>query len=71
MGEAMLQLDEQLRRAATECLQLAQSAANPDQRARLLMLAEKFEGLSGAGLSNHAVLTSLLEEFNDAQMLKQ
>jgi hypothetical protein len=63
---------EQLRQAAADCLDIAQTTTDPTAKSRLLTLAQSFMELAEEGLSSsHAVLARLLEEFNDAQMLKQ
>jgi hypothetical protein len=63
---------EQLRQAAADCLDIAQTTTDLTAKSRLLTLAQNFMELAEEGLgSSHAVLARLLEEFNDAQMLKQ
>jgi hypothetical protein len=64
-------LSDDLRQAAAECLDIAQSTADPDARTRLLTLAQKFMEISQGGLHSQVVLSQLLAEFNEAQMLKQ
>ena len=64
-------LNDDLRRAAADCLDIARTSVDPDARTRLLALAQKFMELSEGGLASHVVLSRLLDEFNDAQMLKQ
>ena len=63
-------IEEELREAAASCLEVARNTADQDMRTRLVMLAQKFMELASGSPSN-AVLASLLDEFNDAQMLKQ
>jgi hypothetical protein len=63
-------LKDDLRRAAADCLDIAQTTVDPNARTRLLTLAQKFVELSEGGLASHLVLSRLLDEFNDAQMLK-
>jgi hypothetical protein len=65
-------LNDDLRGAAADCLDIAQTTVDPHARTRLLTLAQKFMELSkGGGLASHMVLSKLLDEFNDAQMLKR
>jgi hypothetical protein len=62
---------EQIRQAAADCLDIAQTTTDPTAKIRLTTLAQNFMELAEEGLSSsHAVLARLLEEFNDAQMLK-
>jgi hypothetical protein len=62
-------LQDELREAAALCLDIAQTTTDPNARARLLMLAQKFMELAHGSASDQ-VLRTLLDEFNDAQMLK-
>jgi hypothetical protein len=64
-------LQDELREAAASCLDIAQSTTDQNAKTRLLMLAQKFMELSEGGLASHIVLSRLLDEFNDAQMLKR
>jgi hypothetical protein len=64
-------INDDLRQAAADCLDIAQTTVDTSARTRLLTLAQKFMELSQDGLSSRAVLAKLLDEFNDAQMLKQ
>jgi hypothetical protein len=61
---------EQIRQAAADCLDIAQTTTDQNARTRLLTLAQKFMELAIGTPSDH-VLTRLLDEFNDAQMLKR
>jgi hypothetical protein len=49
---------------------MAQTTTDQNTRARLLVLAQKFFERASASPSNQ-VLAKPLDEFNDAQMLKQ
>jgi hypothetical protein len=60
---------EQLRRAAADCLDIARTTTDQNARTRLLSLAQKFMELA-IGTPSDQVLAKLLDEFNDAQMLK-
>jgi ABC-type cobalamin transport system ATPase subunit len=60
---------EEFREAAASCLDIAQTTPDENARARLLMLAQKFNELA-VGSSGNVVLAKLLDEFNDAQMLR-
>jgi hypothetical protein len=62
-------LQDELREAAASCLDLAQTTSDPHARTRLLTLAQRFNELA-SGSSSDLVLAKLLDEFNDAQMLK-
>ncbi len=66
-----MDLSEDLRQAAAECLDIAQTTADLDARSRLLTLAQKFREISQGSLHSQVVLSQLLAEFNEAQMLKQ
>jgi len=59
----------EFREAAAHCLEIAQTTTDRNARARLLLLAQKFIELAG-GSSSDLVLAKLIDEFNDAQMLK-
>jgi hypothetical protein len=63
-------VQDQLREAAASCLELARTTTDPNARTRLAMLAQKFMELA-SGSAYDQVLAKLLDEFNDAQMLKQ
>jgi hypothetical protein len=63
-------LQDELRDAAASCLDLAQTTVDPNARTRLLTLAQKFIELA-SGSPSDLILTKLLDEFNDAQMLRQ
>jgi hypothetical protein len=60
---------DEFREAAASCLDIAQTTTDQSARARLLMLAQKFNELA-SGSPSDQVLTRLIDEFNDAQMLK-
>jgi hypothetical protein len=60
---------DEFREAAAHCLDIAQTTTDENVKTRLLMLAQKFNELAGRS-SDNVVLTKLLDEFNDAQMLK-
>jgi hypothetical protein len=62
-------LQDELREAAATCLKAARSTIDAGARARLLLLAQKFHELA-SGTASNAVLAKLLDEFNDAQMIK-
>jgi hypothetical protein len=62
-------IQSELREAAASCLDIAQTTTDPNARTRLLILAQKFVELAH-GSSSDRVLRTLLDEFNDAQMLK-
>jgi hypothetical protein len=62
-------IQNELREAAASCLDIAQTTTDPNARTRLLILAQKFVELAH-GSSSDRVLRTLLDEFNDAQMLK-
>jgi hypothetical protein len=62
-------LQDELRAAAASCLDIAQTTTDQNTRTRLVMLAQKFIELARGSPSNN-VLATLLDEFNDAQMLK-
>jgi hypothetical protein len=64
----MVRQDE-LRNAAATCLDIAQSTTDATVRTRLLNLAQKFHELANGSASDE-VLGKLLDEFNDAQMVK-
>jgi hypothetical protein len=57
------------RQAAAECLAIAKSTTEQDTRMRLVVLASKFLDLAQAQGDDQA-LRVLMDEFNDAQMLK-
>jgi hypothetical protein len=59
----------EFRAAAAQCLEIAQTTTDQNARARLLLLAQKFIELAG-GSPGDLVLAKLIDEFNDAQMLK-
>jgi len=59
----------EFREAAAHCMEIAQTTTDRNARARLLLLAQKFIDLAG-GSSSDLVLAKLIDEFNDAQMLK-
>jgi hypothetical protein len=68
---------EAYRDAATDCLRLARVTTDENARAGLLMMAQKFIDLASTGSSasarpsaNEIILRKLIDEFNDAQMLK-
>jgi hypothetical protein len=63
-----MSVQDELRDAAGSCLELAQTTTDPNARTLLSTLAQKFLELAGASPA-HQVLTTLLEEFNEAQML--
>jgi hypothetical protein len=63
-------LQDELREAAASCLNLAQTTTDLGARTRLLVLAQRFNELA-SGSPSDLVLAKLLDEFNDAQMLKQ
>jgi hypothetical protein len=65
----MAPLQDDLREAAASCLDIAQTTTDLNARTRLLTLAQKFMELAGASSSDQ-VFEKLLDEFNDAQMLK-
>jgi hypothetical protein len=60
---------DELRNAAATCLDIAQSTTDVTARARLLLLAQKFHEIADA-LTSDELLAKLLDEFNDAQMVK-
>ena len=60
---------DELREAAASCLEIAQTTTDLNARARLLMLARKFMDLAHGSPSDQ-ILAKLLDEFNNAQMLK-
>ena len=62
-------LQNELRAAAASCLDIAQTTTDQGARTRLLMLAQKFMELA-RGSSSDQILATLLEDFNDAQLLK-
>jgi hypothetical protein len=64
-------LQDELREAAASCLDIAQTTTDQHAKTRLLMLAQKFMEISEGGLASHVVLSKLLDEFNDAQILKR
>jgi hypothetical protein len=64
----MVRQDE-LRNAAATCLDVAQSTTDATARTRLLHLAQKFHELAN-GSTCDELLARLLDEFNDAQMVK-
>ena len=66
-GEMALQ--DELRDAAGSCLELAQTTTDQNARTRLSTLAQKFLELAGASVQDQ-ILAKLLDEFNDAQMLR-
>ena len=59
----------EFREAAAHCVEIAQTTTDRNARARLLLLAQKFIDRAG-GSSSDLVLAKLIDEFNDAQMLK-
>jgi hypothetical protein len=63
-------LQDELREAAASCLDIAQTTTDQNAKTRLLMLAQKFMELAN-GSSSDQVLRTLLDEFNNAQMLKE
>jgi hypothetical protein len=60
---------DEFKEAAASCLDIAQTTTDLNARARLLMLARKFMDLAHGSPSDQ-VLATLLDEFNNAQMLK-
>jgi hypothetical protein len=62
--------EDECRAAAAHCLGIAQTTTDHNARTRLLLLAQKFNELAG-GSASDVVLAKLLDEFNDAQMLKR
>jgi hypothetical protein len=65
-------LKEELRAAAASCLHIAQNTSDQTARARLVMLAQNCIELAiGSGSPSDHVFSMLLDEFNDAQMLKR
>jgi hypothetical protein len=62
--------EDQLREAAAQCLDIARTTIDSNARTRLLLLAQKFMELT-RGSPADLVLPKLIDEFNDAQMLKK
>jgi hypothetical protein len=63
---------EEYRDAAAECVRLARTTTDENAKAKLLMMAQKFiDRACAAGSSaTEIILRKLIDEFNDAQMLK-
>ena len=68
-GELEMAFQDELREAAASCLDIAQTTTDLNARTRLLMLARKFMDLAHGSPSDQ-ILAKLLDEFNNAQMLK-
>jgi hypothetical protein len=62
---------EEYRDAAAECLRLVRVTTDANAKAKLLMMAQKFIDRASAGSSaGEIILRKLIDEFNNAQMLK-
>jgi hypothetical protein len=60
---------DEFREAAASCLDIANATIDQSTRTRLVTLAQKFMELANGSPSDQ-VLATLLDQFNDAQMLK-
>jgi hypothetical protein len=57
------------RRAAAECLEIANTTTDQDTRTRLTVLADKFLDMAN-GPGDDSAFRVLIDEFNDFQMRK-